>query len=279
MRDRGEDTTGADHERPALQRLLAAGAATAFATTALAANAHADHRPRPEPQARTVGSTATSAPWAVAITDDAGNQYCGGTLVTPVKVVTAAHCTYDQSTNQPRPTESLRAITGRADLRTDNGQEHEVDRVWTAPDYRTFTQGQDIAVLTLSSPAQEKPLPMVGPGETAPYRPGTPGRIYGWGRTSESAPSSPQLRSVGIPVAEHPYCKHAYPEYDPRGQFCAGLPQGGKDACAGDSGGPYVVDDRLVGVVSYGTGCGRPGYPGVYTKLSAYADQVREQLR
>ena len=277
MGNRGEHATGADHRRSPLHGLMATGAATALATTALATHAHAD--PAAPQQPRTVGSAATSAPWAVAITDDAGNQFCGGTLVTPVKVVTAAHCTQDQSTDQPRPLESLRAVTGRADLRTSGGEEHEVQQAWTAPNYRTFTQGQDVAVLTLSSPAPEKPLPMVGPGETAPYEPGTAGRLYGWGRTSESEPPSPQLRSVDVPVTERSYCQRAYPESDPRGQFCAGLPQGGKDACAGDSGGPYVVGDRLVGVISYGTGCGRAGYPGVYTKLSTYADQIREQLR
>ena len=303
MRNRGEHPTGSDRGHPPLRRLLATGAAAAFATSALAGAAAADPASEdpaaghpaagqpaagkptagaPAPQARSVGSGETSAgaaPWAVALTDDNGNQFCGGTLVTPVKVVTAAHCTYDQSTNQPRPIESLRAVTGRADLRTTAGESHQVDRAWTDPDYQGFTQGRDVAVLTLSDPAPERPLPVVGQGETAPYTPGTRGRIYGWGRTSESAPSSPVLRSVGIPVAEAPYCKHAYPEFDPRGMFCAGLPQGGKDACGGDSGGPYVVDGRLVGIVSYGTGCGRPGYPGVYTKLSAYADEVRGQLQ
>lgn len=281
MHNRGEHPTSAN--RVPLRRLLATGAAAAFATTALASAAGADPRPAdPQPEPRTIGSAETStasAPWAVAITDDSGNQFCGGTLVTPVKVVTAAHCTVDQSTNQPRPIESLRAVTGRTDLRTNQGEAHDIDRAWTDPEYQGYTQGKDVAVLTLSSPAPERPLRMVGPGETAPYTPGTTGRIYGWGRTKESAPPSPVLRSVGVPVAEEPYCKHAYPELDPGGMFCAGVPQGGKDACAGDSGGPYVVDDRLVGIVSYGTGCGRPGYPGVYTKLSAYAGEVREQLQ
>lgn len=277
MGNRGEHPTRAEHLRGRLQGVLATGAATALATAALTTSAHAD--PAQPQQPRTVGSTTTSAPWAVAITDDAGNQFCGGTLVTPVKVVTAAHCTQDQSNGAARPADSLRAVTGRADLRTSSGEEHEVQQIWTAPGYRSFTQGQDVAVLTLSSPAPEAPLPMVGQGETAPYAPGTAGRLYGWGRTGESEPASPQLRSVEVPVATRSYCQRAYPEVDPRGQFCAGLPQGGKDACAGDSGGPYVVGDRLVGIISYGTGCGRPGYPGVYTKLSTYADQVREQLR
>lgn len=281
MRDRSEHHTGFVQGRSLIGQLLVTGAVAAL-TTAFSVTAAAGPAPDPNgPTARTVGSVESStatAPWVVALADGSGNQFCGGTLVTPVKVVTAAHCTVDPSTNQQRPPETLRAITGRTDLRTRQGDTEEVDHVWVHPEYAGFTKGKDVAVVTLHSPAPQQPLPMIDEGETAPYAPGTSGRIYGWGRTSESDPSSPVLRSVDIPIASGQDCERAYSEFDDTAMFCAGVPEGGRDACAGDSGGPYVVDGRLVGIVSYGTGCGRPGYPGVYTRLANYSDQVRAEL-
>lgn len=236
---------------------------------------------KPAPQARIVGGTPTStvrAPWIVALTTPSGHQFCGGTLVRPTKVVTAAHCTFDPATGQARGPEVLRVVVGRTDLRTTQGVVAEVERVWAHPEYRGFTEGADVAVLTLRAPVRQPTLSMVAPTDTAPYRPGTRGRVLGWGRTSESGPSSPVLREVEVPVNADADCTSAYPRFDPREMFCAGAPDGGRDACAGDSGGPFVVDGRLVGVVSFGTGCGRPDYPGTYTRLATYVADVAARL-
>lgn len=232
-------------------------------------------------QARIVGGTRTStaeAPWVVALTTASGQHFCGGTLVRPDKVVTAAHCTLDPSTGEQRPPAELQVVSGRTDLRTDQGVVTEVARVWRHPEYTGFTQGEDVAVLTLSAPAPQSPLRMVGAAETGPYRQGTPGRVFGWGRTSESGPLSHVLRSVEVPVIANADCAGAYSAFDAAAMFCAGAPEGGQDACAGDSGGPFVVNGRLVGIVSFGTGCARAGQPGVYTRLSAYADEVVAHL-
>jgi secreted trypsin-like serine protease len=60
---------------------------------------------------------------------------------------------------------------------------------------------------------------------------------------------------------------------------CAGYADGGIDACQGDSGGPLVVGDTLIGIVSFGDGCGKAGKPGVYTRVSAYVDDIKAQAR
>jgi secreted trypsin-like serine protease len=269
----GRDEQGSADKTRALRALAIAGAVTALAGASPAAHADPAITGDDQPQSRILGgsgSTTDDAPWVVALTDRYGNQFCGGTLIRAGEVVTAAHCAHDPLTGAERSPEDVRVIAGRTDLRSSQGSEAEVDDVWVHPGYEDFTTGDDLAVLKLSAPLPQRPLPVVAPGETAPYEPGAMARVYGWGRTSENGPNSDSLRSVEVPVAADDACRSAYPNYDPRSMFCAGYPEGGRDACAGDSGGPIVAGGRLIGVVSYGTGCGRPGTPGVYTRLSNY---------
>ncbi|MER6988737.1 serine protease [Saccharopolyspora hirsuta] len=260
----------------AVRRLVITGAVAALAGVHPATAGAAE-----EPQARVLGGSAATtdeAPWLVALTDDHGRQFCGGTLVTPIKVVTAAHCMVEPLTGGQRGPEQLRAIAGRTDLSTDEGEAAEVDRVWVHPGFRGYTSGDDVAVLTLRQPLSQGGLPLVDQGDTEHYRPGTVGRVYGWGKTSESGQPSTTLQAVDVPITTDEACRGAYPNYDARSMFCAGVPEGGRDACTGDSGGPIVADNRLIGVVSYGTGCGRPNTPGVYTRLSSYTGELAGQL-
>jgi secreted trypsin-like serine protease len=136
------------------------------------------------------------------------------------------------------------------------------------------TKGDDVAVLTLAEPLPGETLPLVDANDTASYAPGTEATVLGWGRTAEGANPSPALRQVQVPIETDAECARSVPEYRPGAMVCAGYPRGGKDACEGDSGGPMVVGGRLVGVVSYGRGCARPGQPGIYTRLAGYRDQL-----
>lgn len=233
------------------------------------------------------------APWTVAIGSplllpfSPGGQFCGGTLVTATKVITAAHCV-----SLIRSFPLLLTVTaGRSDLTTREGDRVPVSSVWVHPHFRTdsFQDDEvdidDVAVLTLARPLPQQTLPIVGQGDGDHYRTGMAAQIYGWGTTDaadddDDSPSN-VLRSADIAIVDDAFCgsDDSYGDsYTPQTMTCAGHASGGADSCSFDSGGPLVVNGELAGVVSWGYGCGKPNYPGVYTRLSAYADLIRQQL-
>jgi trypsin len=150
--------------------------------------------------------------------------------------------------------------------------------VWTHPNYQSATGGSDIAVLTLDRDLQRPALPMATTADTAVYEPGQQAAVFGWGATSEGGEPSARLQRAVVPVTSDADCSAAYGEYDPAAMVCAGYPEGGVDSCQGDSGGPLVADGKLIGIVSTGSGCARPGYPGIYTRVASYEPDVRAQL-
>lgn len=247
-------------------------------------------RARSPIERRIVGGVTDSTdvhPWVVALGsrpqfgDGRAGQFCGGALVTPTKVVTAAHCFFDETTGQRVSRPDLRVIVGRTDLSGDDGQEVPVSSVWVHPGYSMANNRWDVAVVTLAqAQAGRATLPLVGQGEAAPYRPGTRARVYGWGDTSGIGDYAYTLHAVDVPMVSDRSCEADYPSgtFDPRTMVCAGQPEGGKDACQGDSGGPLVVAGRLVGVVSWGAGCAQSGHPGIYTRIAAVATTVRSRL-
>ncbi|GAA1272591.1 serine protease [Saccharothrix xinjiangensis] len=211
------------------------------------------------------GREAPPAPWVVALFDRAGNFFCGGALVAPDKVVTAAHCTVERSAlgRRDRRAEELTAVAGRADLDSRAGRASGVAEIRRHPDFTAVTSGDDVAVLALAEPLPYEPVRVAEP------RTG-PALVHGWGRTGELRPPSRVLREADVPIRTDVECADLVPAYRAGAMLCAGYPEGGKDACEGDSGGPLTVAGELVGVVSFGHGCARPDHPGVYTALSRY---------
>ncbi|MBW4720220.1 serine protease [Saccharothrix obliqua] len=216
------------------------------------------------------GYESPDTPWAVALLDGRGNFYCGGVLVAPDKVLTAAHCTVERTLlgERDRRPGQVRAVVGRRDLDTDAGREVRVTAIRRHPGFRSVTTGDDIAALTLAEPVPHAPVP------TGQARAGDRAAVHGWGRTAEGGTPSRRLRTAELPVWADADCARAVPGYRPDGMLCAGHPEGGRDACEGDSGGPLTAGGVLVGIVSYGRGCGRPGEPGVYTRVVRYLGEI-----
>ena len=230
-------------------------------------------------------------PWQVALiqggkTDYYNYQFCGGSLVAPQWVVTAAHCV-----SGSRPT-SVDVVAGIYDLVSHPGaQKRDVVQIIVYPAYNSHTHNNDIALIKLNQPVTIGgsgasttgliPLVSASSGDFA----GINSWVTGWGAT-ESQPNYPtELREVQVPIITNALCNDAnhYNGGITSSMMCAGYELGGKDSCQGDSGGPLVVDNgngwELAGIVSWGQGCADSGYPGVYTRVSAFSNWVNSYIQ
>ncbi|MER6028157.1 serine protease [Streptomyces sp. NPDC001851] len=229
----------------------------------------------------------TQAPWTVALSSrdrfggTRAGQFCGGVAVARTTVLTAAHCMGEDVLGAPPGrVRDLKVIASRTDLLSDGGQEIAVRDVRINPGYDSETHAGDFAVLTLAKELpQSAVVAMASAGDPA-YAPGTEALVSGWGDITGSGAYPHTLHAARVRVLADDLCTRAYPggpdgTYRPDSMLCAGEPAGGPDACQGDSGGPLVAEGRLIGLVSWGSGCGRPGKPGVYARMSDVVQGVR----
>lgn len=246
-------------------RVLVTAAATVLAATFLAVPAGAVVGGDPTPIGR--------FGYAVYLTNAEGKQFCGGSLVKANKVVTAAHCVdgWDPA--------DLRVVAGRADKAAlGTGTTVKVTSYWVHPEWEISFHGADLAVLTLSHNLWYSQIALATPADQKLYVPGTDARVLGWGAECFDCPASPVLRTALIKVIGSPYCNSLYEEYTPTMHVCAGLPLGGRGTCQGDSGGPLVAGGKLIGVTSWGHGCGEIGKPPVFMRLSQFHQVLSAQL-
>lgn len=273
-------------------KALAAGTAAmlaAFAAVVVQSGpvAAAESVPQGPPRVVVGGSPADAAahPWMVALSSRKmygtarSGQFCGGALIAPDRVLTAAHCLFEPD-GSPAQRPDFSVIQARTDLRTTAGREARVASWYANPGFDPALIDADWAVLTLAEPLPGPVLTLVGAGESV-YAADTPATVLGWGDTTGNGDYSPVLRQVTVPVTTDATCKTAYPggvwgTYNAATMVCAGLRQGGKDACSADSGGPLLIGGRLAGIVSWGDGCALPRKPGVYTRVAAFVDDILE---
>jgi secreted trypsin-like serine protease len=132
------------------------------------------------------------------------------------------------------------------------------------------------------------PIQIAAPGEEALYAPGVMATILGWGNTEDGGSSSDVLKEAQVPIVSDEDCGRAYADpswgWTPAEMICAGFPEGGTDTCQGDSGGPMFGRNaagalRVVGATSFGVGCARKEYPGVYARVgdATLREWVRSQ--
>ncbi|MEU0270480.1 trypsin-like serine protease [Streptomyces sp. NPDC006307] len=227
------------------------------------------------------------APWMVQLyyydPADGTGFFCGGSLVAPNKVLTAAHCVYGVNWALNG---TVVGGTEKLFYTTDEGMAVGVARQWVNPAYNDTTINGDVAVLTLDTPLPYRTLQTTSADDTLSYKAGTPGTVYGWGRISSTSDESAEvLQKATVPMRADSSCSAYFGSHFVAGNMvCAGEPASGQDAgtvspCNGDSGGPLVVNGRIAGVVSWGVeDCVESGAYGVYAKTSTYTGRINPRI-
>ncbi|XP_046142276.1 uncharacterized protein LOC114874923 isoform X1 [Osmia bicornis bicornis] len=231
------------------------------------------------------GSSSTGSwPWQVALYKE-GDYQCGGALINERWILSAAHCFYHA---QDEYWVARIGATRRGSFPSPYEQVLRVDHISLHPDYIDNGFINDIAMLRLEKPVifSDYVRPVCLPQAEA--KSGTMCTVTGWGQLFEIGRIFPDtLQEVQLPVISTEECRRKtlfLPLYRiTSGMLCAGLKDGGRDACLGDSGGPLVCsasDNKytLHGITSNGYGCARPGRPGVYTKVYHYLPWIEHIL-
>ena len=199
---------------------------------------------------------------------------CSGMIINEKWILTAAHC---------EAIFDLPITAGTLDIYSPHGITLKMKDYHIHPKHRSFDYGDtyDFALIELQEKidfktSRLKPIEIITPefAQMGGLAEGKMTTVYGWGATTEDGRFPHILHEVSVPLVSRER-GNASDSYDGRideSMILAGIDEGGKDACQGDSGGPLVLDEKgkklLIGVVSWGEGCARPNYYGVYSNVA-----------
>ena len=269
--------------------LIAVCAPSALARTP-AAHARAKG---PRAHASVVGGTqAATGTWAFVafVADLQDSTACSGTVVSPMLVLTAAHCAENIGSGTIAPAAAFRVVTGALDWTSSgSGQVLSVSQVLIDPAFDATTLDDDAALLVLTAPTQAPAITLAGPSESSLLTAGTPAAIAGWGYTYGSETTPPTSLYWGSTVVQSTsYCTQQETLdgvlYDPAENICAAeVPGFAVAACHGDSGGPLVASAPggatvQIGITSHGDPNCSAAYPSVFTRADAVSGWVAQEI-
>lgn len=192
--------------------------------------------------------------------------FCGSVVIADGWVATAAHCVVEE--------DGINTVTGMPDLSIKSGTAHWSSNIFIHPRFDEETLAWDIALIKVPKSVDLTGIPLAGSLPEAD----SPAKVAGFGRQYENDKmGSRVLKDVNLRLVSDSACSDAYPLwFDSRSMLCASAPA--KDACQGDSGGPLVSQGKLLGLVSWGLGCARPGMPGVYARIPALVPWIESVM-
>ncbi|XP_035389860.1 transmembrane protease serine 5 [Electrophorus electricus] len=219
-----------------------------------------------------------SWPWQVSLYYN-NRHTCGGAIITSQWVLTAAHCVHDYRLPQASSWAVYAGTVTHNPAKVAKQSVYAVEKIIYNKNYSHRSHDSDIALMKLRTPFNfsDTIRPVCLPQYDHEFPGGTECWISGWGYTHPDNIHIPDtLKEAPVPLISTKKCNSSCMyngEVTPR-MLCAGYAEGKVDACQGDSGGPLVCQDdnvwRLVGIVSWGTGCAEPNHPGVYTKVAEF---------